>query len=100
MLRSDYTYELKEHSGHKVLTIEDLDLGGLTVTNNIENVVKEIEAAEKIDCRDYVIIYKDSDGDWDGWNPYTKAFLPLLSETWAQAMDMWIAGQFNYHRQS
>lgn len=48
-----------------VICLEDKNLGNVSVTNDIENVVK--------DCRDYgfltygyPIIYRDSEGQWTG----------------------------------
>jgi len=52
-----------------VLVITDLNRGGMSVTNNMEAVLQNIAEQEGFDL-EYVararIIYKDSDGVWDG----------------------------------
>jgi hypothetical protein len=54
-----------------------LDLGGTSVTNDIENVVEAICNKEKISPNDAAFIYMDSLKTWDGWNPKTGWFIAL-----------------------
>jgi hypothetical protein len=63
--KSDYKWKFKDN----ILFIQDLNLGRMSVTNNIENVLSEIkdEMGEKI--TEAKIIYKDSQGVWDGVIP-------------------------------
>lgn len=63
--RSDYDYHYAVASSSPVVIIEDLDSGGMSVTNNIEAVVKDVCAKEGIDPHGTDIIYRDSDGNYD-----------------------------------
>ncbi|WP_445453130.1 hypothetical protein [Flavobacterium sp. 25HG05S-40] len=75
MSKSDYIYKI--HQVDKVIEIEDLNLGKMSVTNNIENVVDEIAKKEEINRDDFKVIYRDSVGNWDGYNTKTKEFISL-----------------------
>ena len=59
--RADYTYTVEGG----VIVIVDLDLGGKSVTNDIDNVLDEIQA-ELGYLSGYSVIYRDSSGRWDG----------------------------------
>lgn len=63
--KSDYGWIFEDN----ILTIEDFDLGGVSVTNNIENILKDLrsEIGEKI--TDSQIIFRGSDGMWCGVIP-------------------------------
>jgi hypothetical protein len=65
-MRSDFTYHTREVNGTSVLVIIDLDRGGMSVTNNVEAVVKSIAAELGEDIYKRPIIYKDSMGIYDG----------------------------------
>ena len=65
-MRSDFTYHTREVNGTSVLVIIDLDQGGMSVTNNVEAVVKSIAAELGEDIYKKPIIYKDSMGIYDG----------------------------------
>ena len=58
-MNSDYIYFIKG----KVLIIEDSDLGNLSVTNDIQNVLQAIKT--DLDFLPETIIYKDSLGNFD-----------------------------------
>ena len=81
--RSDYEYTIKAG----VLYIVDLDKGGMSVTNDMENVLAEIETHEgKITSQ---IIYRDSEGVWDevtGW-PGDIGFAPIGARTMTEALN-------------
>ena len=90
-LHSDYTYELVG----PVLCIVDLDLGAMSVTNNIENVMSHI----KKEIEDLgipfppIVIYRDSDGMWDGVEFVGSeekriTFYPLQKKDRQEAIDM------------
>lgn len=79
--KSDYDYVVKKDEF--LLAIVDKNLGGMSVTNNIENVVDEIANVEQINPEDYQIVYRDSQGEWDGWNHKTQEFI-------------FLSGDFNY----
>lgn len=57
MARSSYSHDL---TGEK-LRIIDLNQGGMSVTNDMENVLKEIHLLHKVDLTDKKIIYLDSE---------------------------------------
>lgn len=100
MGKSDYTYEMQSHQGYAILVIEDLDQGGMSVTNNIENVVEEISLMEqvKITPDSHIIIYLDSDGLWTGWH-MTKGFLPITpdAESWITAASYYLLKHNSSH---
>lgn len=65
MARSNFIYTING----KILYIVDSNQGGMSVTNDAENVIKELNSllndmGETIDSFD--VIYKDSDGRIDG----------------------------------
>ena len=90
MAKSNYTYRIQEHSGRKVIVIEDLNLGNMSVTNNIEEVVAEIYHKEGINLSAAVIVYRDSEGVWDGWNHDMQDFVPLNETHWAKPAEKYI----------
>jgi len=63
--KSDYIFNIIEDT----LVIEDLNIGGMSVTNDAENVITEIRKNSGKTIENYPIIYKDSDGIWDGLKP-------------------------------
>lgn len=63
--RSDFDCHLRTVDGLNILVIEDRDEGGMSVTNNIENVVHEAFFRLGLSRCD-AIIYRDSDGVYDG----------------------------------
>ena len=60
-------------------------------TNDIENVVKYIGKTENIDVNKYLIIYQDTEGTWDAWDPITETFVLLSEENHKVAMGKYIA---------
>ena len=73
----------------KMIIIEDLYndsnediLHYKTVTNNIEDVLKEIKLNNAINLNEYVVIYLDSDNIWNGYRPLAQTwfFLGEISE--------------------
>lgn len=72
--RANFQYRIGVVDDQKVLLIWDQDLGNMSVTNDIENVVADIAAHEGIDPVAHLIIYRDSEGRWDGWDGATEDF--------------------------
>lgn len=62
MTKSDFTYEI---DGDNV-RITDLNQGRMSVTNDIENVISQIEKKVGYSLHDKVVTYQDSSGDCDG----------------------------------
>ncbi len=77
MARADYVYTLTDD----VLSIIDLDQGGKSVTNDIDNVIADVSAIEGVDPQDLKVVYRDSDGIWDGYDPVKCRFIPLRETT-------------------
>lgn len=77
--RSDYIFHINGKHEKQVLVIEDLDRGGMSVTNNIETVLTEI--ADEIGTSIYQIpiVYRDSDGRYDGINGENLRYNPFYS---------------------
>lgn len=61
-MRSNYTYKIDG----EFLFIEDLNTGDKSVTNDIEEIVKELAICIGPNIKDMLIIYRDSDGVIDG----------------------------------
>ena len=73
MTKANYTYRVFG----KIIAINDLDMGNMSVTNDIENVVAEICNKEDINKEDFVWIYNDSEENWDGWDVLTEDFFSI-----------------------
>jgi hypothetical protein len=95
MAKSDYRYGIEQAGGRSVLVIEDLNLGRVSVTNNMEKVLMEIGFKERIDPTEYMVIYKDSGGVWDGYDPVMDEFIPLAESTWSAAVKTYIEKQLS-----
>jgi hypothetical protein len=63
--KSNYEWE----TNGDLLQIVDLNLGGRSVTNDIDNVINEIYQKIGDELKKYKILYRDSEGIWDGVNP-------------------------------
>lgn len=78
MSKAAYTHEVIDVRGTKCIVIEDLNDGRMSVTNDIENVVAEICQLEKIEePKTCIIVYKDTEGNWDGWDSANNHFVAL-----------------------
>lgn len=79
MVRSDYTYSIEDDT----LKIIDLNLGNMSVTNNIEEVLTEILHNEGNYIQDLKVIYRDSECIWDTvipeWNGCECVFVRFIS---------------------
>jgi hypothetical protein len=60
--RADFTYSMKVNR----IKIVDLNTGKASVTNDIENVLRKIEAWHQGSIAGYQIMYRDAEGYWDG----------------------------------
>lgn len=99
MSQADYSYEIVDYHGRNVIVITDKD-GRLSVTNDIENVVTEIEDAEGIKARDFMIVYSDTEETWDGWDASTCHFVYLFELNWMDAVDEYIKQQLYANKNS
>lgn len=64
--RSDFNFRLLAVGDKNVIVIEDLNAGQMSVANNIEAVVAEASRKLGVDPGACLIIYRDSDGIYDG----------------------------------
>lgn len=87
-LDTAYTYHLRTENGTRFLCIVDGNQG-MSLTNNIEHVVKQITEEERIDPAEVVIIYQDSDGMWDGWSHKQQQFFPLQAISESRAIQIY-----------
>jgi hypothetical protein len=93
MARADFIHEVGHIKGRDVISVIDLNLGNMSVTNDIENVVRDIEVMEKVDAKKYLIVYQDSEGVWDGWDPKSGEFVALTAPNFSQAVERYIQKQ-------
>jgi hypothetical protein len=72
---ADFTYSL---SGN-VISIVDLNLGNRSLTNDIESVLRKIEHYHQGSIVGFKIMYRDSEGVWDGikWDGGRALFFAL-----------------------
>lgn len=92
--KSGYLHEVYSFLGRNIISI--IDTGGpmqMSVTNNIENVIEEIEYKEQIDAKQYMIVYRDSDGTWDGWDEKKHDFISLNCKDVDDAVRKYISKQ-------
>ena len=93
MNSADFNYSMIDAQGRNIVSIIDLDLGNKSVTNDIENVVEKISLSENINLDSYMIVYRDSEGKWDGWDSVTKDFIALSADTYDEAVRKYILKQ-------
>ena len=92
MRRADYIHSLDKYKNKvDVIIIEDLNLGSVTVTNDIENVIEDICRLEKVDKEQFMIVYRDSTGQWDGYDTSTNQFVGLGMDEWYDAIELWLS---------
>lgn len=77
---ADYDYQVIGN----VVVIVDLNQGGRSVTNDIDNVLASI--GKDVDLADKKIIYQDSCGVFDGVTLDAKRFYPINKRTLQEAM--------------
>lgn len=82
--RSGFDYEINKEL--KLLMIRDNNLG-MSVTNDIENVIEYIKANEESNLDNYKCIYQDSEGNWDGWDIQKQKFILLNTNLLEIAID-------------
>lgn len=78
MARAEYNHSVHEEQLHKVISIVDLCMPNVTtVTNDIENVVEEICKHRRIHASDHIIVYRNTDKSWDGFDAGIGEIVPL-----------------------
>jgi hypothetical protein len=94
MAKSDYKYSIQNFKTKPFIVIEDLNKGRMSVTNDIENVIEEIAGKEKLNPVEHYILYKDSEGQWDGFNFSTGLFVIMEKRDFEEAVSELINHQF------
>lgn len=84
MAKCKYSWEIILHKQFRVLCLIDLQVG-MSLTNNIEEVIEELK--KELPAFPSKIIYKDSDGNWDGWSDEKQNFILLFADNKKQALD-------------
>jgi hypothetical protein len=81
--RADFTYSMKLNR----IKIVDLNTGKASVTNDIESVLRRIEAWHQGSIAGYQIMYRDAEGYWDGveWNGENATFFAIRETNEAAA---------------
>lgn len=90
---SHFDYRVINTKDKKVILIMDCFNAGdhaKTVTNDMENVLSRIADREWIDPSLYMVIYCDSEGYWDGYDPITGIFHVFHAEDHQSAIDQYI----------
>lgn len=87
--RASFSWRLTDKG---VISIVDQD-SGKSVTNDIENVLKDIEREHGSSIAGRMIMYKDSQGIWDGvsWDGTRASFFSIGEKTELKAQDKLIA---------
>lgn len=93
MARADYSYFIKKDHNPPIIVVRDLNLGGMSVTNDIGNVIEDIAQKENLNPVEHLIIYRDSMGMWDGYNFSTMNFIPLQAKGWVEAINKYLNKQ-------
>lgn len=86
-VRADYVHDIEHYKDKDFIIIEDLDRGNMSVTNDIEAVVAQIEKDEGINADYYHIIYLDSDRTWTGWSRKGSFIFLTKENAWEAAAD-------------
>jgi hypothetical protein len=85
MSRCKYSYSIKTYHGVDVLVLIDKYSGNsMSLTNGIEDVYSEINS---LDILPKKVIYRDTDGVWDGWDPKTNEFIILNASSETEALE-------------
>lgn len=85
MARAHYGHNIHEYQDRPCIIIIDNN-GPVSVTNDIENVVEEIAKRHGLNPVEHTIVYRSSDGIWDGYVFSTKQFKVFNEATWRSAV--------------
>lgn len=84
--RSDIEYGVGNVFGKDVLWILDLDLGGKSVTNNIEILANKLCFMMRLDPKECLIVYQDTERHWDGWDAKEGRYVHLHEKQLTRAV--------------
>jgi hypothetical protein len=97
--KADYKYAILNTQGRNVISIIDEHKGNRSVTSSIGQVIKEIGEAEKINPEQYMIVYRDSENMWDGFDVKKPTFVSLQCESEESAIRKYIEKQIGINGQ-
>jgi len=88
MARANYQYEIRidDTTKQKAIIIVDQNTVGMSVTNDIEDVIEEICLQNNLNSPLVNVVYRDSEGIWDGYNTKQKDFIHLGAATSQEAI--------------
>lgn len=95
--RAKYRHRKEQIGKRKLILIRQAGVG-ITLTNDIENVVADIMELEGLDDDDitqYLVLYEDTEGRWDGWDQGAQQFILLGSYSWKAAEMIYAAKELN-----
>jgi hypothetical protein len=71
-----------------VLCLEDRGIG-MSLTNGMEDVIEELQLVFKKEGKPFpsLVIYKDTDGMWDGWDIEKEEFILLQFKRCEKALN-------------
>lgn len=98
--RAKYSYFVHTaEDGQKTLVLTDEGTGPImSLTNDIENVVEQACLEQDLKTPHVRVVYRDSDGTWDGWNTKTHQFIPLVQDRAEDAinhLDLYFKSQYD-----
>ena len=77
----NFFYRFKQFNGSSALVIHHMG------DASIEQAVKEIEIVERLELRYRLIIFKNGEGEYDGYNIPAKQIIAIGEENWALALE-------------
>jgi len=88
MSRCSFTYTVRKANNKNVLCLEDRGTG-MSLTNGMEDVIEELQASFKRSSKPFpsLVIYKDTEGMWDGWNVKKEEFIGLQYKRLEKALN-------------
>lgn len=94
-VKAAYVYNIHNICGRNIISIVDLKSGGCSVTNDIDNIIREIGIYARINVSAYMIIYKDTEDIWDAYDYAKSAFISLNATHIHDAIKKYIKLQLN-----
>jgi hypothetical protein len=80
MTNSAFKYEVGRINDNPYIAITDLNIGSMSVIRDIKNIIQEIISAIQVkyhDLANYLILCRDEDLVWDGYDPISDKFVEL-----------------------
>ena len=97
MKRAKFSYIITTQGSRACLVITDNRKPSdncMSVTQDIDRVVEQIEIHHQLHAENFVVVYCDTEGVWDGWNARTQKFVLLNCQDWPAAVSKYVAQEF------